>query len=85
MTAGLFISFAAILGWLVLACLLPNLRAHHRPRAQWALVASGVPMLGWLTLNWGPMAGSAGFALGLAALLWPPRRQRRGHDIASQD
>jgi hypothetical protein len=70
-------TFAVAAVWLLLACLLPWLRPHHRPRAFWALVATGVPVLGWLTLNWGPILGVAGFALGLAALFWPPRRHPR--------
>lgn len=61
-------------GWLLLACLLPWLRLHHRARAYWALVALGVPVLGLLTLHWGPMAGAASLTLGLAILFWPPRR-----------
>lgn len=74
MTALPIMTLAVAAGWLLMACLLPYLRPHHRPRAFWAMVATGVPVLGWLTLHWGPMLGVAGFALGLAALFWPPRR-----------
>lgn len=79
------ITVAVVLAWLALACFLPWLRAHHRPRGFWALVAMGVPVLGWLTLNWGPMAGVAGFAMGLAVLFWPPRRQSRGGALPPLD
>ena len=74
MTGLPILTLAVSACWLLLACLLPFFRPHHRARAFWALVAVGVPVLGWLTLNWGPMLGVAGFALGLAILFWPPRR-----------
>ncbi|WP_369124971.1 DUF2484 family protein [Pseudomonas sp. AH2 (2023)] len=35
----------------------------------------GIPVLGWLTLTGGPMAGVAGLALGFAVLLRAPRRR----------
>lgn len=85
MSAALIITLAVALGWLALACLLPLLRTRHRPRAFWALVATGVPVLGWLTLNWGPVAGVAGFTLGLAVLFWPPRRQARNRILPPLD
>lgn len=56
--------------WLVLAGLavtaLPR-RWHHR--AARALVLAGVPVLGWLTLAWGPGPGVAGLAVGVPLLL----------------
>ncbi|MDP5305549.1 DUF2484 family protein [Paracoccus spongiarum] len=85
MSPALLITLAVAGGWLALACLLPMLRAVHRPRAFWALVATGVPVLGWLTLNWGPVAGVAGFAMGLAVLFWPPRRQPRNPGLPPLD
>lgn len=85
MTASVIITCIVAGGWLLLACALPWLRPAHQPRALWGLVALGVPVLGWLTLNWGPMAGIAGLALGLAALFWPPRRPSRDRAVPPFD
>ncbi|MFV0384021.1 DUF2484 family protein [Paracoccus sp. (in: a-proteobacteria)] len=63
--------------WVLLACLIPLLRFGHRAPAIWAMAILGVPVLGWLTLHWGPGIGVAFFALGLALLLRQPRRPRR--------
>ncbi|SET41151.1 DUF2484 family protein [Paracoccus homiensis] len=78
MTPTLLITLGVALGWLVLACLLPRVKEPHRQRGLWALIGVGVPILGWLTLNWGPMAGVLGFAVGLAILFHPPKRHGGG-------
>ncbi len=57
--------------WLCLALLMARLPRRWHIRARWALVAFGVPTVGWLTLLWGPGIGVGGFALGLLALLGP--------------
>ena len=77
MPAGL-VTLVGVLGWLVLATLQRRLQPRHRNRAFWTLILIGIPILGWLTLNGGPMAGVAGLAVGIAVLLWAPRR-RIGH------
>lgn len=60
---------AAVTGvWLCLAWFVPLLTARRRAPANWSLVALGVPILGWLTLIWGPGIGVMGFALGLLTL-----------------
>lgn len=70
---------AAVTGvWLCLACLVPMLAPRWRPRANWCLVTFGVPILGWLTLVWGPGIGVLGFALGLLALGRRPPPSRAG-------
>lgn len=79
------ITLGVLAAWMALAVLLPWLRPHHRPRGFWALVATGVPVLGWLTLNWGPMAGVSGFVVGLAVLLRPQRREDRGRALPPMD
>lgn len=78
-------TMAVSAGWLLLACLQPYLGPHHRPRAFRALVALGVPTLGWLTLHWGPMLGVAGFALGLVLLFRPPLRRSRDRVLPRLD
>lgn len=66
------LTLAALAVWLCLAILMPWVRARQQSRLFWALVVSGVPMLGWLTLSWGPSAGVAGFAIGLLLLFRRP-------------
>ncbi|WP_165455733.1 DUF2484 family protein [Paracoccus subflavus] len=75
MTADLVITAAIGLGWLALALLQPRLHPRQRARAFWALVGVGIPLLGWLTLTGGPIAGVTGLALGIAMLLRAPRRR----------
>ena len=63
--------------WLTLACLTPRLQRRWQRRASWALGLAGVPVLGWLTLEWGPGLGVLGFGLGLLLLLGRPTARRR--------
>ncbi len=62
------LTIAGYAAWLCLAMLMPRITLRHGSRLFWALVIAGVPILGWLTLYWGPTAGVAGFALGLLLL-----------------
>ncbi|WP_234853596.1 DUF2484 family protein [Paracoccus everestensis] len=75
MTQGVLITIAVVLGWIVLAAIQRRLQARHRNRAFWALILIGIPVLGWLTLNGGPMVGVAGLAMGIVVLLRAPRRR----------
>ncbi|GHG19931.1 MULTISPECIES: DUF2484 family protein [Paracoccus] len=77
MTQAGLVTVAVVLGWLVLATMQRRLQPRHRIRAFWALILIGIPVLGWLTLNGGPMAGVAGLAAGIAVLLRAPRRPAR--------
>ena len=77
MMHSVVLALAVVTGWLILARLARSLRRRQRQRALWALIATGVPVLGWLTLNGGPMAGVAGLAAGIAVLLRAPRRPAR--------
>lgn len=66
-------------GSLILACcwavaatlvaVLPS-RDHHW-RAAYLLILAGVPILGWVTLENGPIAGFAALAAGASILRWP--------------
>ncbi len=58
--------------WLVLANvigLLPS-RRNHWP-AAWALVAVGIPLLGYVTWQNGPVWGMVVLTLGASVLRWP--------------
>ncbi|SIS52502.1 DUF2484 family protein [Phaeovulum vinaykumarii] len=67
-------------GSLILACLwglVANVaalgpRRMHWP-AAWALIAAGVPILGWVTYQNGPWVGLVVLAGGLSVLRWPVR------------
>jgi hypothetical protein len=62
----------AALVWIIAANLIAMLpsRDHHW-RAAYALVAIGVPMLGWLTVVHGPTLGLLFLAAAASVLRWP--------------
>lgn len=72
------LALAVVMGWLLLARLARTLRRRQRQRALWALVATGVPILGWLTYTCGPLAGVGFLTLGVLVLLRLPLRRRAG-------
>lgn len=51
------------------AAMLPS-RDHHRARAR-VLIATGIPLLGWLSATAGPLAGLVALAAGASVLRWP--------------
>jgi len=68
------VSVALILGclWFVAAnivAMLPS-RDHHWT-AAYMLIACGVPLLGWLTVEHGPILGMLALAAGASILRWP--------------
>ena len=70
--------------WVAAACLLPFIRLRWRYAALWGLVASGVPVLGWLTYLGGPACAVLFLLLGLSLLVWPPvEALRRRRDAGS--
>jgi len=65
-------ALTAALVWLVAANLtgfLPS-RDHHW-RAAYLLIAVGIPILGWVTWQNGPIVGLIIFAMGASVLRWP--------------
>lgn len=67
-------SLVAALVWLVAAnvlAMLPSKRSHW-PQA-WGLIATGIPLLGWVTYENGPWIGLLGLAAGMSVLRWPVR------------
>ena len=70
------LALAVVAGWLLLVRLARTLGRRQRQRALWALVISGVPLLGWLTYACGPWAGIGFLSLGLLVLVRLPMRAR---------
>ncbi|GGF68009.1 hypothetical protein GCM10011402_20530 [Paracoccus acridae] len=70
------LALAVVMGWLLLARLARTLRPRQRQRALWALIATGVPILGWLTYTCGPLAGIGFLTLGVLVLVRLPLRTR---------
>ncbi len=67
-------SLILALVWLVLAnvlAMLPSKRSHW-PQA-WVLIATGIPLLGWVTYQNGPWIGLLALAAGMSVLRWPVR------------
>ena len=66
------LSFALALVWLVLAnvaAMIPS-RDNHWARA-YALIGIGVPLVGWVTWDNGPVVGLLVLAAGASVLRWP--------------
>ena len=66
------LSFVFSCLWFVVAnvvAMLPS-RDHHWT-AAYLLFAAGVPLLGWLTVAHGPVAGMVALAMGASVLRWP--------------
>lgn len=72
MTFGL--SLIAAFVWLIAANVLAMLpsRDNHWRRA-YVLIAAGVPLLGWVTYENGPLIGLICLAAGVSVLRWPVR------------
>ena len=64
--------------WLIGANLLAMFpsRDHHW-RAAYALIAAGIPILGWITYANGPILGLIFLAGGMSVLRWPVLRLAR--------
>ena len=66
------LSLALACVWLVLANVLAMIpsRDNHWARA-YALIAMGVPLVGWVTWSNGPVVGLLVLAAGASVLRWP--------------
>ena len=73
-----------VLIWGVAACLVPFLRLRWRATALAAVVALGVPALGWMTFVCGPGAGVLALSLGLGVLIWQPLAALKRRRAAQQ-
>ncbi len=65
-------SFAAACLWILTASAIGAMpsRDHHWRAAYW-LIALGLPILGWVTYENGPLWGLATFAGAASILRWP--------------
>ena len=60
--------------WAVVANLIamfPSKRGHWP--AAWGLVVAGIPIVGWVTIQNGPVIGLVVLAAGISVLRWPVR------------
>lgn len=58
--------------WALIANLIafaPSRRGHWP--AAWALIATGIPLVGWVTWQNGPVVGMLVLAAGVSMLRWP--------------
>ncbi|WP_157994844.1 DUF2484 family protein [Paracoccus tegillarcae] len=62
--------------WLIVALFAPLIFPRRGTVAVWTLIAVGIPVLGWLTLHWGPMAGVSALAAGAVLISSPPLARR---------
>ncbi len=67
-------SVVAFFVWAIVASLVAMVpsRRKHWPQA-YALIAVGIPLLGWITLENGPFFGLIALAAGMSMLRWPVR------------
>ncbi|MGC8203845.1 DUF2484 family protein [Aliiroseovarius sp. PTFE2010] len=67
-------SVVAFFVWAIVANLVAMVpsRRKHWPQA-YALIAVGIPLLGWITLENGPFFGLIALAAGMSMLRWPVR------------
>ncbi len=60
--------------WGLLACLAGMAPQRFHWPAAWALIATGIPLLGWVTVQAGPFWGVAVLIAGASVLRWPLMR-----------
>jgi hypothetical protein len=57
--------------WIVTACAAGMAPSRYHWPAAWALIATGIPLLGLVTLTMGPVWGLVALAAGASILRWP--------------
>ncbi|AHM05696.1 UDP-N-acetylenolpyruvoylglucosamine reductase [Roseibacterium elongatum DSM 19469] len=65
------IAFILACLWALSACLAGMMPTRYHWPAAWALIATGIPLLGFVTLSMGPWWGLALMAAGISVLRWP--------------
>lgn len=57
--------------WLLVACGVNGAPLRLRSPVSWGLIVTGIPLLGIVTLQLGPVAGLGGLALGVLLIRRP--------------
>lgn len=57
--------------WALCACLMGMAPSRFHWPAAWTLIATGIPLLGWVTLEAGPFWGLIFLIAGASVLRWP--------------
>jgi hypothetical protein len=65
------IAFVLACLWIVAACLAGMAPHRYHWPSAWVLIATGIPLLGFLTFSMGPVWGLIGLAAGASILRWP--------------
>lgn len=60
--------------WALVACLAAMGPRRIQWPAAWVLIATGIPLLGWVTYQAGPFWGLLVFVAGASILRWPLKR-----------
>lgn len=64
--------------WATLACFAGMAPSRFHWPAAWALIATGIPLLGWVTYAAGPFWGVLFLIAGASVLRWPLIRAGQG-------
>jgi hypothetical protein len=81
------LSLMLVLIWIAAACAAGMAPQRYHWPSAWALIATGIPILGLVTLAMGPVWGLVGMVVGALVLRWPILRagQRLAGLLAPQD
>ena len=63
--------------WIIAACGAGMAPLRHHWRAAWALIGTGIPLLGLMTFTMGPVLGLLALASGALVLRWTILRGAR--------
>ena len=75
--------------WALIACLIAMGPERYHWPAAWGLIAIGIPLLGYVTYDQGPVWGLIALAAGASVLRWPlvyaGRRIQRGVGVVERE
>ena len=73
----LTLTLAIVCLWIIAACAAGMAPLRYHWRAAWALIGTGIPLLGFVTLTMGPVVGLLALASGALVLRWTILRGAR--------